>query len=167
MIKAATDLIERLELTEHPEGGYYRETWRSSDRINVSGLSGFKFDSWRCAMTSILFLLPGHTFSSLHKIKGEEIWNYHEGDPAVIVEIVNGQWVETELGRGPHQKLQHVVQPGTWFGSRCLNPAGYTLCGCTVVPGFEFEDFELGGKSALIKLYPLLSTQIINYTRLP
>lgn len=161
------EITRQYGMSTHPEGGYYRETYRSQEKTDTAGLPAFPQGGIRSAMTSILFLIPGNTFSSLHRIRGREIWNFHSGDAAVIFEICGGKWKETELGTGKGQVLQHVVEPGTWFGSRCINENGYSLCGCTVVPGFDFEDFELAGKKELVNRYPDLAAQIHLYTRLP
>lgn len=163
----SNDFIRRYQMSEHPEGGFYKETWRSSDIIPSQGIGDFKTETFRNLMTSILFLLPGNTFSALHRIRSEELWNYHYGDPVVVFEIINGEWKETVLGTEEGQVLQYVVKPGIWFGSRCLNPDGFGLVGCTVVPGFDFSDFEMAGFELLKSQYPQLQSQIGEFTRLP
>jgi predicted cupin superfamily sugar epimerase len=167
MNETAKAFVEQYSMQPHPEGGFYKETWRSKITINTEGMGGFSSRVNRNLFTSILFLLPGDTFSALHRIRSEELWNYHAGDPVVIYEIIDGQWKETLLGPGPGQSLQHVVMPGIWFASRCSNPEGFSLCGCVVSPGFNFEDFEMGSNKQLIHDFPDLERYINWLTRLP
>jgi predicted cupin superfamily sugar epimerase len=165
MNEIAKAFVEQYKMQPHPEGGYYKETWRSETVISTEGINGFTKAGKRNLVTSILFLLPGDTFSALHRIFSEEIWNYHAGDPVIIYEIIGDEWKETILGSGVGQTLQHVILPGTWFASKCSNQEGFSLCGCTVVPGFDFQDFEMGSKKQLVDEFPELERHINWLTR--
>ncbi|MCX5795864.1 MAG: cupin domain-containing protein [Elusimicrobia bacterium] len=136
-------MVRRLRLEPHPEGGFYRETYRAAGRL----------PDGRCFSTAILFLLPKGCVSRLHRIKSDELWHFHSGGPLIVVELDprTGRTRSTTLGPG---KVQHVVKAGTWFGARLGPGADYALAGCTVAPGFEFRDFELGRRDVLLRRFP-------------
>ncbi len=143
-------LVERLGLAPHPEGGFYRETWRSPVELAAEALPG-GYPGPRAAMTSILFLLPTGARSALHRVRSEELWLHHQGDP---VELGIGETTEAAvalrgrriLGQGAEASLQVVVPAGQWQTARALDgSAGYALVGCVVAPGFDFADFEMAG----------------------
>ena len=148
-LKTDLEAIERaFSWTSHPEGGQFIETYRSQEFYETSR-------GERCSSTSILFLLKEGEFSSFHRIQSDELWHYHLGGPLEIIEISPcGELKKTILGKGLAfgEHLQHCVCKGQWFASHPLSK--YTLVGCTVSPGFEFEDFELGQRGELIDLYP-------------
>jgi hypothetical protein len=138
MNERAGYLIRRLELQAHPEGGYYREVFRSG--IEVSLASGTR----RSALSSIYFLLPGGGQSRLHRLLHDETWHFYEGDSLELL------WLSPGLGRVERHVLAPVdaerdavvtVPAGCWQAAR--STGDYSLVGCTVGPGFEFEDFEL------------------------
>lgn len=133
--------ISHLGLTAHPEGGYFRETYRSKEELPFPG-----FEGNRSYCTSIYFLLKAGQTSALHRIKSDEIWCHHDGDCLEIIEIdEQGKEIITLLGRNIAQgeSLQHVVKAGRWFGARLQENKGFSLVGCQVSPGFDFRDFEL------------------------
>ena len=125
--------IARLGLAPHPEGGHYRETFRSDAR--VQSLHGD-----RAAATAILFLLESGEESRSHRVFGDEIWLHQGGDDIDL--MIDGR--SLRLGPGEDATLQAFVPGGAWQAARALKgPAGYALVGCVVAPGFEFSDFEL------------------------
>ena len=133
--------IEKLGLQEHPEGGYYSETFRSETSLEFPG-----FDGSRQLSTSIYFLLEAPQVSSLHRIKSDEIWYYHDGGNLEIIELDDtGAEQVTLLGKDLEggAVLQHVVKAGRWFGARLPHGSSFCLVGCQVSPGFDFRDFEL------------------------
>lgn len=137
----AKDYIQQLDMTAHPEGGYYAETFRSEQQFSFPG-----FEGERSICTSIYFLLEKGQHSSLHRIKSDEIWYYHDGEGIEIIEIDKaGKEIITPLGKQLHkgETLQHVVKAGRWFGARLPEQASFCLVGCQVSPGFDFRDFEL------------------------
>ena len=160
--QSVRDIVERLKLKPHPEGGYYRETYRSP--LIVQGPAGK-----RSASTVIYFLLPAGDFSGFHRLPfSEEIWSYHDGDPLQLHTIVGTEHNVRILGRNlvADENLHHVVPPGGWQAAKPIGDRyGYTLCGCTVTPGFEFTDFELGQRSQLVAHFPDLAPVIEALTR--
>ena len=152
----AEDWIRHLDLEPHPEGGCYREVYRSSETIDSKGLP-LRFDGKRVFSTSIYFLLRARETSSLHRIQQDEIWHYHDGG-GLRVHVINpeGHHVAIDLGRdlGKNQQPQAVVQAGCWFGAEVIGDDPFALVGCTVAPGFEFDDFELANRAALIQQFP-------------
>jgi predicted cupin superfamily sugar epimerase len=137
----AKDYIQHLQLIHHPEGGYYKETYRSPLQISVEG-----FDDERSISTSIYFLLEQGQQSALHRIKSDEIWFYQDGDSIEIIELdENNAEIITCLGKNIIQGevLQHVVKAERWFGARLKPESTFCLVACQVSPGFDFRDFEL------------------------
>ena len=155
-MKDANYWIKALRLSRHPEGGYFRETYRSGEVIaNYSLLE--RYDGERCFSTSIHFLLRGDEVSRLHRLKSDELWHFYEGSPLTIHIIDKvGDYSTTRLGSDfeKGQVFQIVIQAGCWFGASVDALKSYSLVGCTVAPGFEFDDFELGNRENLIGLYP-------------
>ena len=137
----AESYITLLELQPHPEGGYFRETYRSTAEMSFPG-----FEENRNLCTSIFFLLKAGQRSALHRIKSDEIWYFHDGGPLDIIEIDdNGKEIITRLGKNILQgeALQYVVKANRWFGAVLPEGSDFCLVGCQVSPGFDFRDFEL------------------------
>ncbi|HNY30657.1 MAG TPA: cupin domain-containing protein [Fibrobacteria bacterium] len=145
---SSQDWIERLGLSPHPEGGWYRETHRSEDRIRHESLGD------RSAFTSILFLLEHPQVSHLHRIDAEELWNWHAGSDLVVHVEERGRLVAHRLGPGSGV-FQLVVPAGVWFASEVVSPGSWALVGCVVAPGFEFSGFQLGSRKELLARFPL------------
>jgi len=141
-------IIDRLDLLRHPEGGWYREVWRSPVTIDRNALPE-GYPGPRAAMTSILFLLPSGVSSALHRVRGEELWMHHQGDDVALgigasLEEAGDPSRRSLLGQGEDASLQVIVPPGDWQTAEALpGAAGYALVGCVVAPGFDFEDFEM------------------------
>lgn len=156
-MKSASYWIEKLELQKHPEGGWFKEIYRSEDVVSETGLPD-NFKGERNFSTSIYFLLEGDDFSAFHRIKSDEIWHYYAGTSAIeILLLGNGKMKRYLVGNNPDngQIFQVIVPKNTWFATRLQNPEGYALAGCTVSPGFHFEDFELAGEQLLKEYYEL------------
>ena len=150
------EIIELLSLKPHPEGGYFRESYRTPGRIAADALPE-EYGSERSYCTAIYYLLEGKAYSRLHRIASDEIWHFYLGDPLVVAEIDHeGQIRETTLGPDlkDGQRLQHVVTAKCWFGAYLPHGSNFALTGCTVAPGFDFADFEMGDKEELLKRYP-------------
>lgn len=147
--------IEKLGLKEHPEGGYYSECLKSSDIIDTRSVDA-AFGGDRRLWTSIYFLLKDREVSRFHRIKSDEIWYYHSGTPLVIHIITKeGELKKVRLGLDAEREEQPqvLVPKGCIFGALMDGP-GYSLVGCMVSPGFDYEDFELLSREDLIKEYP-------------
>ena len=138
-------IAERLELSAHPEGGFYREYYRSE--ITVPTPRGP-----RNAATSIWFCLPVGVVSRFHRLSHDEIWYWHEGGPVTVHMIYSdGRYACVELGPPPF-KYAAVLPAGTWFGAESLEAD--VLVSAMVAPGFDFEDFELASRDELVALFP-------------
>jgi predicted cupin superfamily sugar epimerase len=156
MNNQAAQLIERLNLEPHPEGGYYRQIYRSTGSIPLDAL-GEPFDGDRAYATSIYFLLAGNQISRLHRIRSDEIWHFYLGGSLTLHLIdADGRYDQRHLGPNLEQgqAFQQVVPAGAWFGADLDTPESYALVGCTVAPGFEYSDFELGSRRDLLAHYP-------------
>ncbi len=147
---------DRLQLQSHIEGGAFREIYRSELLLPKELLkAGHKGD--RAASTSIYFLLEHGQFSALHRIASDELWHHYDGACLYIYEIKqDGQLVKHLLGKDfdKGERPQVIIPAGSWFGSRVEQENSYTLCGCTVAPGFDFEDFDLANRENLLAAFP-------------
>ena len=148
--------IEILEMQRHPEGGYFKETYKCVEDIEGNALPD-RFEGNRSMSTAIYFLLRKEDFSAFHKIKSDEIWHFYEGQGLEIFYFdENGELKTILLGRNPEkgEVFQAVVPANCWFGSRVASGSDYALVGCTVAPGFDFQDFEMAERQELIADYP-------------
>ena len=144
--KVINELIEKLNLQPHPEGGFYKETYRSIENTNGN----------RSLITSIYFLLTSDNVSHFHRIKSDEHWFYHSGD-SLTIHMLNEQG-HVKLKLGPNldkgEAFHHIVPKNTIFGSSVEKANGYSLVSCVVAPGFDFADFELFNSTELLKHFP-------------
>jgi uncharacterized protein len=161
------EIIFNLRLTPHPEGGFYRETYRSPDEIEQDDLAE-EFKGRRSFSTCIYFLLTSDTFSAFHKIRQDEIWHFYDGSP-LRLHMINDTGIHSEviIGKefGKGQIPQFVIPAGTWFAAKVINENDHTLLGCTVSPGFDFKDFTLAIRNDLIKSFPQHTEIITQLTR--
>ena len=149
-------LIQQFDLQPHPEGGWYKQTYKSSELIPGESLPA-RFGGNRHFSTAIYFLLEQGNFSAFHRIKSDECWHFYSGDPLEIFILTeNGELSIVLLGSDfeKGQKFQHVVPANCWFASRPAVGSEYCFVGCTVSPGFEFDDFELADAEELAAEYP-------------
>ncbi len=162
MIHTAAHLIHKYDLQQHPEGGWYKETYRSSEIFPASALPE-RFKGGRFFSTAIYFLLEENDHSAFHRIKSDECWHFYAGEPLLIY-ILNekGEMKVVQLGSdiGKGQVFQYVVPANTWFASRPAAGTAFSFVGCTVSPGFDFADFEIADSEALSKLFPEHETLI-------
>ena len=155
-------LISRYKLMPHPEGGFYAETYRSFGAIPAESLPGFSGS--RAYSTAIVYLLRAGDKSHLHRIKQDEMWHFYLGGPMRLVMLTpKGEFLEIILGQNfaKGQLVQYCVPRGCWFGASPLPQSPFSFVGCTVAPGFEFEDFELASKHQLSQQFPAF-THVIN-----
>jgi predicted cupin superfamily sugar epimerase len=146
------EIIRAFKLTPHPEGGFYRESYRASGRI----LKTSDGRPARSFSTCIYYLLPPGAQSKFHRLASDEIFHFYLGDPVTWILLKDGGVEQKVLGPSLSQghQVQLVIEAGTWFGG-FLNPGGaYALMGTTVAPGFDFADFELGSKEKLSAEFP-------------
>lgn len=161
-VDEALELVVRLHLVPHPEGGWYRETYRS-ETMWAGGRPG----TLRPASTAILFLLPAGAFSAFHRIACDEIWHYHAGD-ALEMHLVDAAGRHESRRLGPNVaagETPQVVVPAGWWQAAAPVGSRFTLCGCTVSPGFDFEEFELAERSSFVAAHPGLRDVIARFTR--
>ena len=144
------ELIEHFGLAPHPEGGWYRETYRAT--ATLAGTS-------RSVCTAILYLLGASERSRLHRIDADEIWHFHHGDPLHVVQLVPGSGARVHLLSVERPQL--VIPAHSWFGAMPAPGSRWTLAGCTVSPGFEFSAFELGSAEELLAEFPLAREHIL------
>jgi predicted cupin superfamily sugar epimerase len=167
MTTTARYWIDKLNLIAHPEGGFYCETYRSQLSIAKAALPP-EFTGSRLVSTAIYFLLEGENFSAFHRLHSDELWHFHTGG-TIVVHVIEpgGAHSEIHLGSDPDvgEVFQAVVRAGSWFASKVRHPKAFALAGCTVAPGFNFADFELGKRSELVKLYPQHRELIEQFTR--
>ena len=155
MIKRVAELIETLGLLPHPEGGWYKETYRSEEKIQNKS---------RNLCTAIYFLITHENISKFHQIKSDELWFFHEGS-GLTVHVLDepNTYVQLQLGldAAKGQSPQALVEKGKIFGSTVDQADGYALVSCVVAPGFDFEDFTLFEETELINKFPAY-TEIIS-----
>jgi uncharacterized protein len=160
-------LIQRHGLEPHPEGGWYKQTYKSTELIAAETLPN-RFGANRVFSTAIYFLLETGNFSAFHRIKSDECWHFYAGDPLLIYIIEQtGELKVIPLG-SDHEKgqsFQYVVPANCWFASRPAPQSKYCFVGCTVSPGFEFEDFELASATVLSVMYPQHKSIIMELCR--
>jgi predicted cupin superfamily sugar epimerase len=158
----AEQLIRELALAPHPEGGFFRETFRAEALpFELPGRGA------RSASTAIYFLLRGEDFSAFHRVRSDEVWHHYAGSPLAIhtLDAVLGHETVTlgeRLDRG--ERPQHVVRGGVYQAARLTEP-GFVLCGCTVAPGFDFADFDMPTRASLLALFPRANAVIEALTR--
>jgi predicted cupin superfamily sugar epimerase len=161
------DWIEKLGLIPHPEGGFYKEVYRSDETIAKSALPE-RYGGDRKFSTSIYYLLRGKDFSAFHKLKSDEIWHFYYGS-SLIVHIFDsdGKYEQKNLGVNfeKEEEPQLVILRGSIFAAEVSDKNSFTLIGCTVAPGFDFADFELCKQEELLELYPDYSALIKRLTR--
>jgi predicted cupin superfamily sugar epimerase len=159
--------IEKLGLVEHPEGGYFCETYRSSDQIALDCLPA-RFTGARLVSTAIYYLLRGNQYSALHRLRADELWHHYAGSSLTLF-LIDPSGTLSELRLGPDlsrgERFQVIVPAGRWFGATVDDPDSFSLAGCTVAPGFSPEDFELGTRDALLERYPQHAALIERLTR--
>jgi hypothetical protein len=152
----AEKLIRHYQLQPHPEGGWFCQAYKSSEQIQATALPE-RFGGSRVFSTAIYFLLEKGSFSAFHKIKSDECWHFYAGDPLLVYVIEqSGNLKVVSLGNNfeTGQLFQFVVPANCWFASRPAPGSEYCFVGCTVSPGFEYDDFELAGAAGLAAIYP-------------
>jgi hypothetical protein len=162
MAAEVDQLIRTLALSPHPEGGFYREIFRSSGVVQTTR-------GERSASTAIYFLLPAREISALHRVSSDEVWHHYAGGP-VELHLIDASATHQvihlgkDLGAGQHPMW--VVPAGVWQAA-VAGTDEHALCGCTVAPGFDFADFEMPGREELLRRFPSLAEVVRRLTREP
>jgi predicted cupin superfamily sugar epimerase len=148
--------ISKLAMQPHPEGGFYKETFRSGTSVDAG---------WgeRNALTSIFYLLEGDNFSAFHCIKSDELWYHHDGGVLLIHEINSDGRLMTH--RLSAENPFAAIAPGNWFASEVEDKTNFVLVSCAVAPGFDFADFELANKADLTASFPINAELISRLSR--
>jgi hypothetical protein len=157
--------IQELNLIPHPEGGFYKETYRSGFEVDQKSLP-IGMNGSRRLSTSIYYLLRSGEISRLHRLRSDEIWYYHYGSSVKII-LIDKEGNKKSRMLGPRieraEHLQILIPAGTVFAAGIPDSDTYSLFGCVVSPGFEFSDFELFTKEDLMQAYPKLTDVIEKY----
>jgi len=163
----ATSIVEHYQMQPHPEGGHYLSTYRSQELLHEECLP-IRFVGERPFSTAILFLLEGGDFSAFHRLKSDELWHFHSGSAMNIYVIApDGGFELITIGRrfDLGEVFQATVKAGHWFASSPVNEEGYSLAGCTVSPGFDFQDLEMGDADLLSGEFPQHESMIRKFCR--
>ncbi len=148
--------IEKMGLEKHPEGGYFKEIYRSGEYIETTSLPD-RYKGDRVFSTSIYFLLEKNQKSVFHRLQSDETWHFYDGGTVKVFMIdENSELSEIRLGRNieKDERLQFTIPKNCWFAAELEDKKSFCLVGCTVAPGFEFSDFEMGSRESLIEKYP-------------
>ena len=158
--------VQALQLIPHPEGGFYRESYRAPGTIDQSCLSEHRGSRSYC--TAVYYLLRSGEFSALHRLRSDEVWHFYTG-ASLTLHVIDpvGEYSRIVLGEDAAggQVFQAVVKAGCWFGATVDDPQSCALVGCTVSPGFDFRDFELGDRQELVSRFPQHRSIIVELTQ--
>lgn len=156
----AAKIIQKLKLQPHPEGGFYKETYRCEQKITTPR-------GERNVSTAIYYLLEDKDKSHFHRIKSDELWFFHQGQPLEIISIQDNKVHTILLGNNLEKgEVPYAMIPANcWFASHIKDESGFVLVSCTVAPGFDFSDFEMATRETLIGEFPHLKKVIENFTR--
>lgn len=160
-MKTAQDWIQKLNLLPHPEGGYYKEIYRSDEEVGAEVLPGNR-SGIRSMSTAIYFLLKGNDFSAFHRIKSDEIWHFYAG-ASLIIYAIDEEGMLTEYPLHNEIPMQ-IIPKNNWFAAELKDKNSFALVGCTVSPGFDFDDFEMGDRGLLQKEFSQYSEIIQRLT---
>lgn len=167
ILLTSAEWISRLGLTPHPEGGYFREIYRAEGIVSQPNLP-MRYNGGRAFSTTIYYLLESGDFSSLHRLDSDEQWVHIDGSALTIHSIgPDGSYRQQHIGKDLDAgQLPHaVVHHGEWFGGTVDATDSFTLVGCVVAPGFDFEDFELAKRAELLERFPQHAALITRLTR--
>jgi hypothetical protein len=165
----AEEVKKLLGLKPHPrEGGWYVRTYESRELVAAGAFADRRYAGARRTGTAIYYLLETGTFSEMHRLKSDEVFHFYAGDAVEMLQLKEGGRGEivvigNDLMRG--QRPQVVVERGVWQGSRLVEGGRWALLGCTVSPGFEFEDYDAGVRERLCSDWPEFAEEIAGLTR--
>jgi uncharacterized protein len=165
----ADELKRLLGLEPHPrEGGWFVQTYAAEEMLDPKVFEGARYAGARRTSTAIYYLLEEGTFSEMHRLRSDEVFHFYAGDPVEMLQLApdgSGRVVvignDLEAGGRP----QVLVERGVWQGSRLVSGGSWALLGCTVSPGFEYEDYESGTRDELSVGWPKWAGMIGELTR--
>jgi len=165
----ADEVKKILGLVPHPrEGGWYVQTYQSGERIAAEALADQRYAGTRLTGTAIYYLLERGTFSEMHRLRSDEIFHFYAGDAVEMLQLEeqgSGRTVRMGSRLDEGERPQVVVRRGVWQGLRLAAGSAWALLGCTVSPGFEFEDYEAGERAELCAEWPEFRQLICELTR--
>jgi len=165
----AEDVKKLLGLQPHPrEGGWYVRTYEAAEMVDANAFDHDRYSGARRTGTAIYYLLEPDTFSEMHRLKSDELFHFYAGDAVEMLQLVEkgkGQIVVIGNDLLQGQRPQVVVERGVWQGSRLVQGGRWALLGCTVSPGFEFEDYDAGEREDLCEAWPEFVEEITALTR--
>jgi predicted cupin superfamily sugar epimerase len=167
MLQAVRKIVDRFELIRHPEGGYFREIFRSDVAFDHPGIDPAQ-GARRCGSTLIYFLLADGDFSAFHRVRSsDEVWHLYAGGPLELHTIDASQRYAKHLLTGDiaNGEPTCVVPAGRWQAARLAPASAWAFCGCTVAPGFDFADFEMPPGDELCASFPAHERIIRELTR--
>ncbi|HNP24134.1 MAG TPA: cupin domain-containing protein [Panacibacter sp.] len=167
MKQKANTYIETFGLKPHPEGGYYVRSYQSEITIEQTCLPG-RFNGSRLLSTAIYYLLKENDFSAFHRLNNDECWHFYAGGSLALFIIENdGSLQQVILGNNIAEKEvpQFVIKAGKWFAAAPCAPAAFSFVGCTLAPGFDFDDLEFANRDMLVAQYPTHKSLIEKFTR--
>jgi hypothetical protein len=165
----AEDVKKLLGLAPHPrEGGWYVRTYEAEELVAAEAFEDARYAGARRTGTAIYYLLEPGTFSEMHRLRSDEVFHFYAGDAVEMLQLTAAGLgkkvvIGNDLGRG--ERPQVVVGRGVWQGSRLAAGGRWALLGCTVSPGFEFEDYEAGARTELCQGWPDFAEEIMALTR--
>ncbi|ELC8451078.1 cupin domain-containing protein [Clostridium perfringens] len=164
MNHSAEYFIKSLNMTAHPEGGYFKESFVSPSKLAPNTLH---INEERLLWTSIYFLLRTGEVSNFHRLKSDEMWYFHAGESLTIYMISpDGELIEKQLGLNIEKgETPQVLVPKDYIFGSAMNNEGFSLVSCMVAPGFDFKDFELFEREDLLEKYPNYREVIEKLTR--
>jgi predicted cupin superfamily sugar epimerase len=155
MNKEADSIVKALNLTKHPEGGYFSEVYRSEETLDKDLHE--RFTGVHSLYTSIYFLLSENDFSAFHVLKSDEIWHFYNGT-TLDIHIIKPDGTHNTVSLGKNfesgEHFQYCIKAGHYFAAEVRDKSSFALVGCTVSPGFEYSDFELCKRADLNTKFP-------------
>src|SRR5947208_1511496 len=165
----ASEVKQLLGLAPHPrEGGWFVQTYAAAETVASSALGDARYPGPRRTSTAIYYLLEPETFSEMHRLRSDEIFHFYEGDPVEMLQLHpegSGQTIVIGNDLAQGQRPQVVVERGVWQGSRLAAGGRWALLGCTVSPGFEYEDYDSAGRDELAAKWPGFAELVAALTR--
>jgi predicted cupin superfamily sugar epimerase len=166
----AAEVKRFLNLTPHFEGGSYIRTYQSAERLAPNAFADLRYPTPRHTGTAIYYFLEPGAFSEMHRLRSDEIFHFYLGDPVEMLQLTSpgiGRVLRIGNNLAAGERPQVVVPRNIWQGTRLIPGGRWALLGCTVSPGFDYEDYDSGGRAALCAAWPAFTDLIRQLTREP
>jgi predicted cupin superfamily sugar epimerase len=169
-ILTADEVKRLLGLTPHPrEGGWFIQTYAADEVLSPSAFADSRYSDTRRTSTAIYYLLEPGTFSEMHRLRSDEVFHFYAGDAVEMLQLLpdgSGRTIVIGNDFAGGQRPQVLVERGVWQGSRLLDGGSWALLGCTVSPGFEYEDYDSASREELTARWPAFAEKIAALTHL-